>query len=188
MRITEPPARFRRVPRRYRVRMLVLVCAIAFGSCILAPPAESSSAEAISVLLSVAPVPTSSNPAPGTPLLTWSTGNRSPGEVTVSFNGGKELLVASGSEGSQIAPWISSKQASGYVFRLYARGTERRLLARLRVGRPAATIVSLPRSPPFTSPLFNRLLQVSSIGGVILVMTLAVLYIRETFGGTRQRG
>lgn len=171
----------------FRVRLLALACATAWGAFLLAAP-ESFAANGIRVALSVAPVPTNSSPARATPLLTWSTGNRSPGEVTVSFNGGKELLVASGSEGSAVVPWISPKQARGYVFRLYATGAERRLLARLRLGQQAAAIVSLPYSPPFTSPVFNRLLQVSSIGGMFLLIALAVLYVSETLQKTRPHG
>jgi hypothetical protein len=161
---------------RSAVSCAICICALQYAS--LAP----SSADArITVLLSVAPIPTVANPAPGTPKVTWSTGNGSPGEVTVSVNGGKEVLYAASAKGSSTAPWISAERA--YVFRLYSRGAERRLLARLKVGQPAAVIVSLPHAPPTTSPIINRLLQIFSFGGVLLLALLTAMYIGETRQG-----
>jgi hypothetical protein len=113
--------------------------------------------------------------------VSWSTGNGSPGEVTVSVNGGKEVLYSASAEGSSTAPWIAVEQA--YVFRLYSQGVQRRLLAELKVGQHTAIVVSLPPSPPVTSPLINRLLQLSSFGAVLLLGVLSAMYVREAQRG-----
>jgi hypothetical protein len=162
-------------------RTRFLACALLLGGCIVASPAQSSGRSAIRPSLSVAPVPTVANRSPGTPRVSWSTGDGSPGEVTVTVNGGKEVLYASSAEGSSTAPWISVGQA--YVFRLYSTGSGHRLLARLRVGKATVVIESVPRAPAVTSSIVNRLLQLISFGGVLLLATLAALYVREARRG-----
>lgn len=145
------------------------------GCLSLARPATASTTR---VTLSVAPIPTAANPAPGTPQVRWSTGNGSPGLVTVAPNGTKELLFSSGSEGSAPAPWIAPGQS--YVFRLYSLVSGRRLLARLKVGRTTAVaVVALPPSPRITSAPVNRLLQVLSFAAVLLLAFLAAVYVRD---------
>jgi predicted RNA-binding protein (virulence factor B family) len=111
--------------------------------------------------------------------VTWSTGNGSPGIVTVASKGLKETLFASVSEGSEAAPWISVGQT--YVFRLYSIVSGRRLLARLRVNRVAALeVLAPPQSPQITSSVVDRLLQLFSFGSVALLALLTAMYVRET--------
>src|SRR5438552_18297707 len=92
--------------------------------------------------LTVEPIPTATSRAPGTPQVTWSTGNGSPGLVTVSAGGAKEIVFSSGSEGTAPAPWISIGQS--YVFRLYSDISGRRLLALIKVGHSTSTEIIAP--------------------------------------------
>lgn len=52
------------------------------------------------------PNPVPAGPGLGTTTITWTTGDGSEGEVWVSTSGGPEALFATGSSGSQEAPWI----------------------------------------------------------------------------------
>lgn len=67
----------------------------------------------------------------GTTFITWSTGDGSVGEVWVSQDGGSETLFATGTEGTQEAPWIM--QHSTYDFRLYAGTMHDNMLAAVSV-------------------------------------------------------
>lgn len=108
----------------------------------------------------------------------WSTGNGSPGIVTVSAAGGKETFFAWGSEASAPAPWLSVGQV--YIFRLYSIAYGRQLLARLRVDQTTALqTVALPRAPRLTSPFENRLLQLLSFGSIAFLLWLAAMHMRE---------
>jgi len=90
------------------------------------PRSPTGPAPTSHVLLTVAPIPTRSMPHPGTPLVRWSTGNGSPGRVTVEEGDGPERLFAIAAAGSAGAPWIQPD--SSYVFRLYSIGARTRLL------------------------------------------------------------
>jgi hypothetical protein len=152
---------------------LLLFCVVYCGS--FAVPAAASIGH---VVLSVDPVPTTANPSPGTPQVRWSTGNGSPGLVTVAPDGAKEVLFASGPEGSASASWIAPGQS--YVFRLYSLVSGRRLLARLKIGQnTAAEVVALPPSPKVTSAPIDRLLQVLSFAAVAILVLLAAVYLRD---------
>lgn len=130
------------------------------------------------VRLSVTPIPTLSHPSVGTPMVTWSTGDGSPGLVTVATIGTRETLFAEAPDGTEAAPWIAPGRV--YVFRLYSIVSGRRLLARLAVGRAsAAQIVAAPPHPRITSPLVDRLLQLLSFAALCLLGVLGVLYVRE---------
>jgi hypothetical protein len=157
-------------------------CAMCLGLFQGVSLAQSGARARTGVLLSVAPLPTAANPAPGTPRVTWSTGDGSPGEVTVSSEGPKEVLFASASDGSAAAPWIAVGRS--YVFRLYSTVSGRRLLARLKIGRAAALeVVALPQSPRSTSPVVDRLLQLLSFGALILLGLLSAIYVRDVRRG-----
>jgi len=143
----------------------------------LLAPALATAVPKPRVILSVAPVPTVADPSPGTPVVTWSTGDGSPGLVTVSANGGRETPFAAEAEGSAAAPWLAPRQK--YVFRLYATGSGHRLLAELDVGHSASTIVALPPHPRLTPPVVNRLLELLSLALVPAMAILAIMHARE---------
>lgn len=106
--------------------------------------------------------------------MTWSTGNGSPGIVTV----GSEALVAWGTEGSSATSRLLANHV--YLFRLYSLAPRRQLLAQLRVDKTASLeIVSLPQAPAMTSPVENRLLQLLPFGFVVVLLFLMIMYIRE---------
>ncbi len=140
--------------------------------------AEAKPGIGTGVVLSVAPIPTVTDPSPGTPQVTWSTGNGSPGDVTVTANGAKETPFAYGTEGTSPAPWLSAGNA--YVFRLYSIAPKRRLLARLRIDQTAGLeVVGRPLPPPITSHVVDRILQLLSFGWVALAALLASMYVIE---------
>jgi hypothetical protein len=68
----------------------------------------------------------------GTTTISWSTGKPEDGEVYVSENGQAEKLFASGSDGSQDAPWI--RAGATYEFRLFAGTGHKERLATLIIG------------------------------------------------------
>lgn len=70
----------------------------------------------------------------GSTVITWSTGDGTPGEVYVAVDGGNEALFARSPEGSARAPWIQA--GVQYEFRLYSMAGPRRLLASVQVTRP----------------------------------------------------
>jgi hypothetical protein len=157
--------------------LVVLAICVAASAAIGTTPAPAQSG----VILSLAPVPTLSNPAPGTPELTWSTGNGAPGRVTVTPRGGGETVFASGPEGTEPAPWIVPGRE--YLFRLYSSVGTSRLLATLRVGHEVSTqLVTPPASPPNTPGWFNTLLAICAFGLLALLGVLALLAIRQARG------
>jgi len=81
------------------------------------------------------PVPTQAGRL-GSTTISWSTGRPEDGQVYVSEDGQPEKLFASGSTGSQEAPWIRS--GASYEFRLYAGTGHSERLAAATVGRPGA--------------------------------------------------
>jgi hypothetical protein len=109
--------------------------------------------------------------------VTWSTGNGSPGLVTVSTPSTGEIPFASGPDGTSAAPWIAVGQT--YLFRLYSTASGRQLLARLQVGHAAAVqVVALPPNPRITSAVVNRVLQALSFAMLPLLLALAALHVR----------
>lgn len=165
---------------RPRVRawaiLATLSCAASFALPVFVAPAVGARG---GVVLSVAPVPSAVHPKVATPQVTWSTGDGSPGEVTVTPAETKETLFGTGADGSAPAPWITVGHS--YVFRLYSIVSGRRLLARLTVGRQQspAEVVALPRKPKITPPAVNRLLQILAIGSILLLAAFAVAHARE---------
>ena len=140
--------------------------------------AQSSAPNPSRVELSVAPIPTAAHPSPGTPQVSWSTGDGSPGQVTVTPEGAKEVLFTSAPEGIASAPWIAPGRT--YVFKLYSTISGRILLAQLKVGQaPALTVLAVPPSPRRTSALIDRLLQLFAFGSVVLLALLTTMHIRE---------
>lgn len=153
-----------------------------YAVCLLAASgsaaAQSQASRYGGIILSVAPVPTVKDRSPGTSQVTWSTGDGSPGVVTVSAEGGSEELFASGPSGTVPASWIAIGHT--YIFRLYSTISGRRLLARLKVGQPAALeVIALPQKPKITPAVVDRLLQLLSFGSALLLALLAVMYVRE---------
>jgi hypothetical protein len=154
-------------------------CVCLSPSASLAQPMTKTQAK---IILSVAPIPTIAKPSKEAPQLAWSTGNGSPGIVTVSSNGPKETFFAWGPEGSASAPWLSSNHT--YVFRLYSIAPKRRLLARLRVRNTAyLEVLGSSQAPTMTSPVENRLLQLLPFVFATLITVLAVMYVREVRSG-----
>lgn len=161
-----------------RARRVLGLCALA--ACLLLCRAPSAAhAAGAGVALTVSPVPTVAHPQTATPQVRWSTGDGSPGDVTVAPESGKEILVAAGSEGTVPAPWIAAGHL--YVFRLYSTVAGQRLLARLNVGRQAATaeVVALPRKPDITSGFVDRVLQVLAFASMLGLALLTVIHVRE---------
>jgi hypothetical protein len=171
--------------RSWQMKLLLGISACIAASCAMwvclfqgVSLAQPSAYTATRVKLSVAPIPTTANPSPGTPQVSWSTGDGSPGQVTVTPEGAKEVLFTSASEGTASAPWIAPGHT--YVFKLYSTTSGRRLLARLKVGHaPALTIVAIPTPPRRTSALVDRLLQIFAFGSVVLLALLTAMHVRE---------
>jgi hypothetical protein len=73
----------------------------------------------------------------GSTEINWDTGNGSIGFVFVTEEGGKPGPFASGSRGTQAAPWIGKRS---YVFELYGDDQRKTLLAKVTVsGSPEST-------------------------------------------------
>ncbi len=168
------------------MRLASGISAFAIASCAMwvclfqgvSSAARPSADTATRVELSVAPIPTTANPSPGTPQVSWSTGDGSPGQVTVTPEDAKEVLFTSAPEGTASAPWIAPGRT--YVFKLYSTISGRRLLARLKVGQaPALAIVAIPPSPGRTSALVDRMLQLFAFGSIVLLALLTAMHVRD---------
>jgi hypothetical protein len=153
-------------------------CAVCLFVAQSSAGAQPHTASHSGIILSVAPVPTVRHRSTAIPQVSWSTGDGSPGVVTVSPEGGPAILFVSGPEGVAPAPWI--EVGSTYVFRLYSIVSGRRLLARLKVGRSTGfDVVAVPQKPKITSHTVDRVLQLLSFGSVLLLALLAVMCVRE---------
>jgi hypothetical protein len=75
----------------------------------------------------------------GSTEIEWDTGTGSTGFVFLSEDGGKPLPFASGSRGTQIAPWIGNHR---YVFELYGDDRRQTLLAKVAVSGAAESVSS----------------------------------------------
>lgn len=78
------------------------------------------------------------NPVPkgegyGTTVISWSTGDGSPGHIYLLAEGGEEISFAEGPQGAQTAAWIGPDVA--YQFRLYAGREHEKPLASVTVTR-----------------------------------------------------
>lgn len=169
-----------------RIATLVPCLATAYVCCLCLCPgfalAQPDAASRTGILLSVAPLPTAATPSIGPPQVTWSTGDGSPGIVTVKSSGLGERFFAYSPEGSAPAPWLSFYHT--YIFQLYSIAPKRRLLARLRVDRTASLeVVGRPQAPNMTSPAEDRLLQLLPFTYAVLLTVLAAMYIREARRG-----
>jgi hypothetical protein len=84
----------------------------------------------------------------GTTTIAWSTGRSEDGQVFVSENGQPEKLFASGTTGSQDAPWI--RAGASYEFRLYAGAGHTDRLAAVTVGdsQPSFRLSADPNPVP----------------------------------------
>jgi hypothetical protein len=66
----------------------------------------------------------------GTTEIEWDTGTESMGFVFLTEDGGKPVVFASGSRGTQVAPWIGNHR---YIFELYGDDQRQTLLAKTTV-------------------------------------------------------
>jgi len=73
----------------------------------------------------------------GSTEIKWDTGNASVGFVFVTEEGGKPVPFASGSRGTQVAPWINEHS---YLFELYGDDQRQRLLAKVAVSGSAKSL------------------------------------------------
>jgi hypothetical protein len=156
--------------------------ALAFSlSCWLGASPSMAAARASgegSVALSISPVPTLAHPTTATPQVAWSTGNGSPGLVTVTAAQGRETLFTTGPDGTASAPWIVPGRE--YVFRLYSTVGGRHLLAAVKVGRTViSTVLAPPSKPTLTPAAVNRLLQLLPFFALVLVAVLTARYALE---------
>src|ERR1051325_10094781 len=107
----------------------------------------------------------------------WDTGNGSTGFVVVTEEGGKPVPLASGSRGSQVAPWIKEHR---YVFELYNNDQRQTLLAKVTVSGSAQ------RTSPQRLALWHDLGRWALVVGLLLVLYFAVYLsssgpVRTTF-------
>jgi hypothetical protein len=112
------------------------------------PPTSTTDAPVAGAFLHADPNPVPSGTPNGKTTITWATGSDAVGDVYV-VGAGKETLFASGTEGSQDAPWI---HPGSNEFRLYKQ-EDRKLLAQLTVTMPlsdatANKAVATPISSP----------------------------------------
>jgi hypothetical protein len=75
----------------------------------------------------------------GSTEIEWDTGTGSMGFVFLTEDGGKPVAFASGSRGTQIAPWIGNHR---YVFELYGDDRQQMLLAKVAVSGAAENVSS----------------------------------------------
>jgi hypothetical protein len=94
----------------------------------------------------------------------WNTGNGSMGFVFVTANGRPPALVATGSEGSRVIPWI---RTGSYVFELYGDAERHTLLATVTV----SGVVTEPETPPRTGLLHGQLRW------LLIAVLITILYV-----------
>ena len=75
----------------------------------------------------------------GSTEIEWDTGIGSMGFVFLTEDGGKPVAFASGSRGTQVAPWIGNHR---YVFELYGDDRRQTLLAKIAVSGAAESVSS----------------------------------------------
>jgi hypothetical protein len=116
----------------------------------------------------------------GPPQVTWSTGDGSPGLVTLAVAGGAQTTLARAAAGSRPLPGIPAGAA--YVVRLYSLRPARRLLATATAGGgPARPGGDQPaqRHPPRAPALERRLLQLLPFAGALGLAALALACLRR---------
>jgi hypothetical protein len=96
--------------------------------------------------------------------ISWNTGNGSKGFVFVTANDRPPVLVAAGSEGSRVIPWI---RRGNYVFDLYGDAERRTLLSTVTVSGVAIEL---------ETPSQRTELSHSQLRWLLLAVLLAVLY------------
>ena len=127
------------------------------------------------------------NPVPAgtglaTTVVTWATGDQSPGEVYVSRSGEPERLFAKGPSGSSSADWID--RAASYEFKLYATTPSKRLLATATLKAAVATPASKP-GPGGAADGSRNLFAYVLWAAVVLLLVIAVLRLRRKPEGAR---
>jgi len=111
-----------------RLIVAVIPLVLLFAGC-GSPPTTAATKGPPSITASPNPVPAGTGK--GTSKITWTTGNGKLGQVYVSGDGKPEKLFATGSDGSQDAPWI--RAGVTHEFRLYAGQEHKEVLASVSV-------------------------------------------------------
>ncbi len=113
-----------------RLILAVIPLALLLAGC-RSPATTAATGGPLGISASPNPVPAGSE----TTTITWSTGDKSMGEVYLSRNGGPEKLFAGLSpKGRQDATWIKDGE---YEFRLYEGKEHKKVLASVKVTRDA---------------------------------------------------
>lgn len=118
--------------------------------------------------------------AGGPPRVTWSTGDGSPGLVTLAVAGRAETTLARAAAGSR--PVAGIPAGAAYVLRLYSLRPARRLLVTATAGGvPARPGGDQPAQahPPRASALERRLLQLLPFAGALGLAGLALASMRR---------
>ena len=122
------------------------------------------------------------NPVPftagkGTTTITWGTKGGEMYQVYLSVDGGAEKLFATGTSGSQEAPWITPDAT--YQFRLYAGTEHSQLLGAVTVTQGAESNAASRKYTPVTGlPLSPETLVFLAVGGYVLLI-LGTYYFWE---------
>ena len=103
--------------------------------------------------------------------IAWNTGNGSQGFVFVTADDQPPVLVAAGSEGSRVIPWI---QRGNYIFDLYGDAERRTLLSTVTVSGVAKL-----ETPSQGTELLHRQLRWLLLA-VLLAVLYAALYLSST--------
>ena len=93
--------------------------------------APTASPGASTATITALPNPVAVGEGHGTTTITWNTGDGSVGQVYLAKDGEPEAAFASGTPGSQEAPWIEAGKT--YEFRLYAGTEHSKMLAKVQV-------------------------------------------------------
>jgi len=93
--------------------------------------APTASPGASTATITASPNPVAVGEGHGTTTITWNTGDGSVGQVYLAKDSEPEAAFASGTPGSQEAPWIEAGKT--YEFRLYAGTEHSKMLAKVQV-------------------------------------------------------
>jgi hypothetical protein len=124
--------------------LFVMGCDRSADSSTSSSPMSRTDSTTPGAMLRAEPNPVPAGNPPGKTTITWATGSDAPGDVYV-VNGANERLFATGSEGTQDAPWI---QAGSTEFRLYNHA-DHKLLSQVTVTMPSADVSA---TRPLASP------------------------------------
>ena len=122
---------------------IIAVLVVYWGTALVLPAAlqqnvSSTNAERVSrpPVITAKPEHVTLTNGSGSTEIEWDTGNGSIGFVFVTEEDGKPIAFASGSRGTQIAPWIGKHS---YLFELYGDDQRKTLLAKITVSGSAGS-------------------------------------------------